>query len=96
MATAVLIILAAPVILGLVVGVSTAAHHLVLLALGAARAPFEGTLRVVLHALSAYYLVGWLSFCGAILGAPWSLVLLLCCGALAAVMFAAVAASLKS
>jgi len=72
-----IVALLAPLILALTVAVETTLAHLTLLALGGHRAGFAGSMRVVLYALSIYYLVGWIPLCGAFVGLPWSITLLI-------------------
>lgn len=67
-------------VMGLVLGtvglfIGAGIFHLVLSLLGAARQPFEATLRVVAYALGATSLIGLIPFCGSIIGGLYGIYL---------------------
>jgi hypothetical protein len=64
----------APAIIVLATFITAGIYHLVLVLLGAARAPYEATFRVVAYSSGSTSLIGIIPICGGLIGAVWQIV----------------------
>jgi hypothetical protein len=68
------VIVVLPLVAVLSIFIGSAVYHVLLMLLGAARRPFETTMRVVAYAMGATSLLQVVPVCGAVIAAVWAIV----------------------